>query len=169
VAIINPQHLLDQANLLLAATPGRKPRQVNLRRAISTAYYAAFHKLLIAAADEFVGKTMRNSARYALIYRSVDHGQIRRLCEEAIRQQPSPKYRKFLPTGSFDQEIKTFANNLLLLQAQRHAADYDPSELLTSVECMFAVYLANDAISSIDGATPEGRKAFLTMLLFPPR
>ena len=97
MAIVNPLHLLEQATLLLTAAPGRKPRQANLRRAISTAYYAIFHHLLTAAADEFVGKSLRGESRYSLVYRSIDHGAIRRACEVASRRELPAKYRSLLP------------------------------------------------------------------------
>ena len=46
--IPNPEHLLDQAERL-AATGTGAPRQTNLRRAISAAYYAVFHRTLVDA------------------------------------------------------------------------------------------------------------------------
>ncbi|MYF35736.1 MAG: hypothetical protein F4226_02780 [Synechococcus sp. SB0678_bin_12] len=46
--------LLQQAKDLLALDP-RKPRQVNLRRAVSTAYYSLFSLLVEEAAGVMVG------------------------------------------------------------------------------------------------------------------
>jgi hypothetical protein len=45
-----PRDLLDQADLL-ASKERRRPKQVSLRRAISTAYYALFHLLIEDAAN----------------------------------------------------------------------------------------------------------------------
>jgi hypothetical protein len=42
VAVLNPSHLFEQANKLVAIQVG-PPRQVDIRRAISAAYYATFH------------------------------------------------------------------------------------------------------------------------------
>lgn len=169
MSVLNPHHLLEQAALLVQATPGRKPRQVNLRRAVSSAYYAVFHQVLIAAGDEFVGKSLRNERRYALVYRSIDHGTVRRVCEEAARPQPTPKYLKYLPSSGFEQPIRKFANIVLNLQSKRHDADYDPSHQLTSVDALFAVHLASTAFEELSSATPDGRKDFLSLLLFSPR
>jgi hypothetical protein len=52
MAILNPKHLLDQAARLIIPPPAGPPRQVDVRRAISSAYYGAFHATLIAAASE---------------------------------------------------------------------------------------------------------------------
>ena len=47
----DPAHLLEQAERLAAAPAKGQPRDADLRRAISTAYYAIFHAILTAAAD----------------------------------------------------------------------------------------------------------------------
>ena len=169
MAILNPGHLLDQAGLLVSATPGRKPRQVNLRRAISAAYYAVFHQILIATADEFVGKASRNDARHSLVYRSIDHGTIRRLCDEASRPSPTPRYRKFLSEHGFEVNIRNFANIFLRLQTQRHEADYDPSQQFSTVDVLFSIHLAESAIKAFSAAGVDSQKLFLTLLVFPPR
>ena len=52
VAVLNPDHFFEQADTLMAP-PAGAPRQVDLRRAISNAYYGVFHAILAAAADEY--------------------------------------------------------------------------------------------------------------------
>ena len=54
MATLNPDHLLDQAERLTTAPGSGPPRQADLRRAISTAYYAVFHAIATDAADQFV-------------------------------------------------------------------------------------------------------------------
>src|SRR5262249_25719796 len=51
VAILDPEHLFDQADRLVAPPPAGPPRQADVRRAISAAYYAVFHGTLAAVAD----------------------------------------------------------------------------------------------------------------------
>jgi hypothetical protein len=70
VAVLNPNHLFEQANKLITIQTG-PPRQVDIRRAISAAYYATFHATITAAADQFIGVTNRDTSRYGLVYRSV--------------------------------------------------------------------------------------------------
>jgi hypothetical protein len=50
VTILNPDHLLEQADKLISPPAAGPPRQVDLRRAISSAYYGLFHSCLTAAA-----------------------------------------------------------------------------------------------------------------------
>lgn len=169
MAVLNPEHLIEQAELVHSARPGRKPRQVDLRRSISTAYYAVFHQVLIAAADEFVGKGLRNDSRYSLVYRCIDHAAIRRICDEASRQKPSPKFRRFVSSEGFEQGIRDFSNVFLRLQELRHQADYDPGIYFSGVDALFATYLAKSAIGAFNSARAESRRLFLTLILFPPR
>jgi hypothetical protein len=169
LAVLNPEHLIELAIQIRTIRPGRKPRQVDLRRAISTAYYAVFHQILTAAADEFVGKSSRNNSRYALVYRSIDHKAVRRTCEEAYKLKPGQKFAKFLPPDGFSQDIRNFASDFMRLQELRHDADYDPSQFVSSVDAMFSVFLASSAIQAFNSAKPDSRKLFLTLVLFPPR
>lgn len=169
MAVINPQHLIEQAEFLRSAKPASRPRQADLRRAISTAYYAVFHMVLIAAADEFVGKSLREDNRHTLVYRSIDHSNVRRICDEAARQERTAKYRKYLSKSGFEPKIRDFSNTLLRLQSLRHEADYDPSQYFSTVDALFAIYLAESAIKEFSLASTEGKKLFLALLLFPPR
>jgi len=127
VAILNPDHLFEQAERLVAPPPAGPPRQVDLRRAISAAYYGVFHFILTAAADEFVGVTKRTDRRYVLVYRSVDHRSLKDLCEEVRKQTLKSKYQQNAPTNGFGANIQAFAIAFIELQEKRHAADYDPS------------------------------------------
>lgn len=136
---------------------------------MSTAYYAVFHLILTAAADEFVNKGSRGDGRHALVYRSIDHGAVRRMCDEASRRIPSAKYQKFVPADGFESPIRRFSASFLRLQSQRHDADYDPSQLFTTVDALFAIDLAQNALHDFSTFSDEGKKLFLTLMVFPPR
>lgn len=86
MGLLNPDHLLDQADRLTRAPDVGAPRQADLRRAISSAYYAVFHALVTEATDNVVGKTQRHTPLYALVYRSIDHRALRRTCEEIAKE-----------------------------------------------------------------------------------
>ena len=166
---MNPDHLLDQAERLLApARPGFR-RQADLKRAISTAYYALFHSVLRAVADEFVGAKQRRSARYALVYRSVDHRTLRELAAEARKQQASNRYAPYVPEGGFEPGLVAFSKAVKDLRDKRHAADYDPLARFTAADAGKAIDTARDAIRQFGEASEEQRKVYLSLLLCPPR
>jgi hypothetical protein len=169
VTILNPEHLLDQADALMVRTRGGPHRQADLRRAISTAYYAVFHAILIAAADWVVGRSGRSSPRYSLVYRSIDHRLLSGLCH--LLGQPSlpPKYRSFVPDSGFDVDIRAFARFVVELQQERHLADYDPSRRVEASRTDALIRIARASVRQWAVMAANQREAFLLLLLFPPR
>lgn len=124
--IPNPDHLLEQADRLTLAPAAGPPRQVDLRRAISAAYYALFHSIVCEVADEIVGKKHRTTPRYELVYRAADRSSLKRVCEELQKSTLSPKYGRYAPPGGFGADLMAVAAAVIELQEKRHAADYDP-------------------------------------------
>lgn len=141
MAILNPGHLFEQADKLVAPPPAGAPRQVDVRRAISAAYYGVFHATVTAVADHFVGVAKRKSAQYGLVYRSIDHATLRSLCEKATRP-PGTKYKSHLLNGSFGSNIPYFAAAVIELQEKRHSADYDPLFRVNTSDAKLAIETA---------------------------
>ncbi|MEO6717868.1 MAG: hypothetical protein ABIM50_11565 [Novosphingobium sp.] len=174
MAIVNPKHLLDQAERLLRPSgQGTKAiiRQADRRRAISSAYYAVFHFTLAAVADQFVGKSERNNNRYTLAYRSIDHSKLECLCKVASREKidSKSKYAEFFPDGAFEQSVREFASLLIELKEKRNAADYDPSHWVSVQDARNAIKSASSAIENFERAPSVQKMIFLTLLVFPPR
>lgn len=115
MAILNPEHLFEQADKLILPPPAGPPRQVDIRRAISAAYYGLFHATITAAADQFVGVIKRSTSQYGLVYRSVDQGWLRSLCEEVKKPTLMPKYLPHAPSNGFGPNIAAFAAAVLEL------------------------------------------------------
>lgn len=166
MAILNPEHLLEQADKLTMRPPAGPPRQVDLRRAISAAYYAVFHATLTAAADLYVGATKRATNQYALVYRSADHKELRDIASKLIAPALSAKLLPYSPPRGFDADIKAFAQAVIDLQEQRHDADYNPSVRLRTTDAVLAIGLARDALRRLRTAQATSRDAFLGLLLF---
>lgn len=169
MTILTPDHLLDQAVALLHRPRGGPRRQVDLRRAISAAYYSVFHLLTAAAADRIVGRGKRATAHYALVYRDLDHRTLAQFCALASRPSLPPRYRRCCPEGGFSGKAQDFARAAFLLQQQRHAADYDPEQRFKPSEAEALIDVARTAVRQWSTADPEEREAFLMLLMFPPR
>lgn len=169
MAILNPDHLFEQAEKLIQPPAAGPPRQVDLRRAISSAYYGVFHATLTKAADEFVGVTQRATPRYGLLYRSIDHGILRELCSEVKKQNLPKKYARYAPDTGFDLNIKAFATAVVELREKRHSADYDPLVRVKTADAKLAIDTARTALQRFANASEACRKSFLALLLFPPR
>ena len=165
----SPEHLFEQAEYLVFPMVEGRPRQVNVRRAISTAYYGAFHAVVAAAADQFVGKTKRSTNLYGLVYRSVDHRRLRDICDDLRKPSVPQKYHPYVPKNGFGRNVVAFATAVVELQEKRHAADYDPIIRVRTSDATTAIRTARAALAAFERASATRRRAFLTLLLFPPR
>jgi hypothetical protein len=159
----DPRELLRQAHGLASVTGAN---QADLRRALSTTYYAVFHFCLTLAADMVCGKASRSTPQNGFVYRSVDHARLRALCDQLRGSQP--RNVAFRPTGGFGK-VADFARNTYNLYEQRISADYDPLQSFTAAEAMIAVSDAHQAMVWFRSCTQEQQEAFLTLLLFKAR
>ena len=157
---MKPADLLQTA-LRLARGRGRRPRQSDLRRALSTAYYACFHALARECADRLIGGpgAQRSDRAWQQVYRALNHGHIKNVCAPQKLQELG-----------FPDEIREFAEKLVELQKKRHEADYNPlagpyyrSEVLTDIEA------ARSAIDGFRRAPMPDRRAFCAYALLPRR
>ena len=138
----------------LVPPSGKRPPQANLRRSISTCYYAVFHELAKVCADSLVGatKSKRPNKAWVEVYRGLVHGPCKQACERA-------------KNIAFPQEIHDFADAFLQLQDARHLADYDPSERFNKEQARFYIALAERAIMALRSTNNIDRKAFATWVL----
>jgi uncharacterized protein (UPF0332 family) len=130
-----PDQLLEQARLL-ANLDKNRPTQASLRRAVSTAYYALFHLLTIAAVANW--KTARHRADLA---RAFQHGKMYEVCKTCGENSPDAKHPSF-------PNLQTVASNFMQLQQHRQDADYDNSKKWTRTEVRAQVELAAAAFES---------------------
>ncbi len=153
---MKPGDLVEQARRLASASP-KRPREVDLRRAISASYYGLFQALAKTGADLLVGTTGANRSEKAWrqVHRALQHGEAKARCEA-------------LPTG-FSQELEEVADAFVILQKRRHEADYDPSAAFTRGNTLNHVLLAESSISKLAAAPIKDRRAFMVWLLFPNR
>lgn len=101
--------LLELADQLAEQRGRVSLQKASLRRATSTAYYAAFHALCFVCADELVGWS--ESDDLEPIYRSVEHREARK---RLTSQEALQRFGRFLDIGSAFET----------LQKRRHDADY---------------------------------------------
>jgi hypothetical protein len=142
---------------------------VDLRRAISDAYYGIFHATLAAAADQFVGAGKRSTSEYVLVYRSISHGAVRELCAEVKKPTFSRLLVRHVPAGGFGLDLKAYAEGLLELQEKRISADYDPQKRYRRLDAVAAIAAAQRALTEFKNTMPAEREAFLALLVFKPR
>lgn len=159
---MSPDDLLTVADNLVKGRSDQ-PNQVELRRAVSTAYYALFHELGNNCADLLVGlrsSTQTNQA-WRQAYRALDHREVRRKC---TRGPGKP-----ILDGQFPSGIQDFAKQFVKMQATRHKADYDPFEAFTRSGVEQLIRESRTAVEDFRSAAERDRRAFAVFVLFPIR
>jgi uncharacterized protein (UPF0332 family) len=165
----NPSELLALARHLSTATATFTPNDAELRRAVSTAYYALFHNVVAAAAERFMGPGYQNSAGYGIIYRGFEHREIKNICEALEASTLKEKYKKALKRTSLSKEIKYFARMFPFIQEQRHGADYDPHVRLFASDVVTLVNATEAAMGAFDRAAADEKADILALMMVGAR
>ena len=149
--------LIGTARRLASSGATGKPRQSDLRRSISTAYYALFHAFAKDGADLYVGaSTSRPTAAWTQAYRGLDHGFARNACLKVVEP-------------GFPAPLVSCAATFVWLQGERHTADYDPVARFTRGQAVLIVAEAEQAIRDLRGAGRADRRAFAVQIRMKPR
>ena len=156
---MKPSDFIATARDLAQANTRGRPRETNLRRAVSTTYYALFHGLATCCADMLVGGPGANRSQPAWrqAYRALQHGTARQRCE---RQSMIAK---------FPVDVQDFANLFVLMQKRRHRADYDPDGIFSKDDVMINIADAEHHLSIFTKAPAKDRRAFAIYVLLSMR
>lgn len=147
---MKPTELIATARRTVGQSGRRRPRQSDLKRAMSTAYYAVFHQICWTIADSFIGgqSAQRSTPAWRQAYRSLDHGFAKSQClNRSVVSQ-------------FPQAIQDFANAFVELQIERHAADYDPLHRVVRSEVKAEIDRAEQVIKDFKNEPTKDRRAF---------
>ena len=159
---MNPDDLLAIAESLASGKIGNqrgRPRQADLRRAVSTTYYALFHTLAINSADLLVGNrsSTRTKQAWGQVYRALDHGRVKRQCTNKQN------------LNRFPQEIRNFAAQFVRMQQERHLADYDPLNHFSRSDVSFYIEETKSVTNAFENISRDERRAFAVFVLFDLR
>jgi len=139
--------LLAQARHLAVVDLG-KPKQANLRRAVSAAYHALFHMLVDPAAS-LVGSKL-NAAGRAKLRRALAHADMKTVCIAYAKATTAAGFHpQIAPLVSFPVaiELRNVASAFVALQEARHLADYDVASKWDRLGVLQLVTDAEDAFA----------------------
>lgn len=147
---MQPLDLIKTARRLVGKQGAKRPRQSDLKRAISTVYYALFHALCRNCADCLIGKTRasRSAPAWSQAYRAVEHGYAKHQCQNKSIIKKFPK------------KIEDFANLFRDLQLERHQADYDHNSQFRVSDVRTSTDVAELAIRNLNRAKSKDLRAF---------
>lgn len=161
--------LLEQAKGLLDSKRPEnrgRPKQVDLRRSISTAYYSLFSLLVEEAATVMIGGGSKKKALRGYVSRAISHEAIRGVCKGFANRNPDDKIKSALADHGIPGDLVDIAITCHDLQVERHEADYNFIRNFTKEEAINAVEKAMEAHRKWKVIKDnEATKVFLTALV----
>ncbi len=155
--MIDPQELIDACYKLVPQPATVQPSKADMRRAISTAYYALFHALAASNADLIAGHPQSNLSSYAWerVYRRLDHGRAQNNLRGILNR--------------LSQTGQSFARTFIDLNEQRNEADYNPNASITRYDTLNTISRAQTALGDFAQLSPEERRLLAAQSLFDNR
>jgi hypothetical protein len=161
---ISPNWLLRLAAELAGEGAGRgQPRNTNLRRATSSAYYALFHAIGLAVADEALPNASENE-RYGYT-RYVTHTAIKEVCDWISGNTPPLHLRAVVDRLRRNAVLSAVASAFVVLQEERESADYDHQADFTRPATLGLVGRPRQAVrSTTTEAASDDFRAFYALI-----
>ncbi len=152
-----PRDLIATARKLAVAN-AKKPRQSDLKRSVSSTYYALFHMIARTSADSLIGvsKADRANRAWQQVYRALNHGPAKTACKNG-------------EISRFPREVQDFANTFVEMQAKRQNADYDPFSRVFKHEVLADIENVKQVIDNFASVSVRDKKAFAAWVLFQQR
>src|SRR5262249_50955674 len=117
---------IQQARRLARLDP-RRPQQGNLRRAVSTAYYALFHFLVDRSTRSLVGTSGGREQFRRMLARAYLHGEMASAAKTFRGGTLPATVTRVVGTLTIPTVLRNLAELFTNLQDRRHLADYDLS------------------------------------------
>lgn len=159
-----PDELIVQAERLAGRGAGQgKPRTADLRRAVSSAYYALFHELCLLATDRLLPGLGAGDPNYAQVTRWFMHSDLRALAEGVV----NPNRAVSVALAGPHRDLVFIADAFIALQRERERADYDHTYDARKATSLGYVDQARDAIDrmrALSGAEDASAEAFLRLM-----
>jgi hypothetical protein len=156
--------------LRIAMLDAGRPKQANLRRAVSTAYYAVFHFLADEVCCAQIGtqnsqRPFRHALSRAFVHTTMKSacssfggGTLKSSVTKGLPQDPQGTYR-------IPKPIQDIAATFAELQEKRHLADYDLSERFKRSEVLTLIDQAKIHVRKFcEYQVCDDRKFFLACL-----
>jgi len=122
--MIDPDTLLNQSKALVSSGAGR-PIENDLRRAVSSAYYAVFHETTLCCARHILGACELRTSPCHQLRRKYPHGTISEVCVEITTGQQDRVPVEFRPLLCSSSDVMDYSDGFPDLMKARHNADYD--------------------------------------------
>ena len=158
--------LLSQA-IKLATIDPKRPKQANLRRAVSSAYYAVFHFLAQHACRLQIGSQSGQAGYRHVLARAFTHTVMKQACLSFGGGTLKSSILKGLPDNfSVPKPVLTLATTFVELQSLRNLADYDLTERFSRSDVVMLIEKVCERISDFDQLPLTDEKRFFLACLW---
>lgn len=165
VAPLRPRALVRHAEALANHhSHAGRPIVTWLRRSTSASYYAVFHAIALAVAEQLTPSC--SLVDHRRLARSLDHGRVAEVSKWVTEQGPGKEHvRPIVAVLRANPDVKTLASIVLRLQQARHDADYDHLADFRKVTTLSHAQEATVALDLLDQliTTPDGER-FLALV-----
>lgn len=161
---IRPAWLLRLARELVPEAAGQgQPRNTNLRRATSTAYYALFHAIASGAAEHAL-PAASDAERHSYT-RYVSHTSIKAVCGWIAGDAPPVHLTTTVSRLRQNPTLSDVAATFLALHEARESADYDHDADMTRPTTLSLIRRSELAIRAVEtDATTVDFRGFFGLL-----
>lgn len=164
------EELIAQAMELATRDP-KKPKQANLRRAVSAVYYALFHFLVHEACCMQLGAQHAQIAYRHVLGRAFAHNVMKQACVSFGGGTLKETVTKGLPrdaAGRFPipNAIQRIAGTFAELQDSRHLADYDLTERFNRSEVIALIEQVRNHVEEFSKSPISDEKKFFLACLW---
>ncbi len=164
------QDLLDQARSLAKVDIRGKPKQANLRRAVSAAYYALFHFLVGEVCRGVVGTQHQARGYRHSLARAFGHTTMKDACRSFAAGQLPQSVVGPLPKSSAGsyvvlKPIQKISATFSYLQEERHLADYDLAKQFKRSDVLALIEQTAAHIEEFSSLSPSHDRQFFLLCL----
>lgn len=143
-----------------------RPPVMELRRAVSSAYYAVFHQITMHIANELLGDATWTQ-EHATVCRWVSHIDLKKLADAAALG-PAPNRPVASVLGRVNPDLAELGQNYIDLQTARHDADYNdfaPVSKALSISWVDTAHRSVDLARGLRKKEDESYRRFLRLAL----
>lgn len=160
------EDLLEQA-VRLATLDIKKPKQANLRRAVSAVYYAVFHLLVDEACRVPIGAQHHQSPFRQVMGKAFAHSIMKEACRSLGGGTLKKSVSKGLPASfTIPGEVQRLVQTFIELQDKRHIADYDLTERFKRADVLALIVEVRKHSTNFRNLASSNEKRFFLACLW---
>lgn len=159
------RQLLADAYRLAKLDPLR-PKQGNLRRAVSSAYYSMFHFLVDLSCRSIFGSINERRRYREIVARAFNHDVMVNVCKSfAGTTLPKGIHDRLPATFTIHPDLRNLAQAFRQSQEKRHLADYDPTQRFLRGDVVALIRDVDHAIGKFASIRDQSESRFFLVCL----